>query len=140
MIATECESHLELLRQKVMNFFFKNKAEKPGVFQSMVGSMADAKMKRLDGRPCWFLHVLGVDPDYQRQGLGRILVNAGMEFAEKEGCPTYLEATKEGMRLYSQLGWEVISRIHMTGDVYAPVMSWTPPGTEMLPKDEDVSF
>lgn len=140
MFAAESEQRLELLRQKAMNLMFKNKAEDPGAFESMVGGMADAKTKRLAGRPCWFLHVLGVDPDYQRQGIGRVLVKVGMDFAEKEGCPTYLEATKEGMGLYSQLGWGMIAKIHMVGDIYAPVMSWTPPGIEALPKDEDISL
>lgn len=123
-----------------MNILFKNKAEDPAAYSSLVGGMADAKMQRLAGRPCWFLHILAVHSSYQRKGLGKALVKVGMELAEKDGFPTYLEASKEGMGLYSQLGWEVIAKVQMLPGINAPVMSWTPPGVEGLPRDEDVSL
>lgn len=45
-------------------------------------------------------------PEYQRNGLGRMLLKPGLETADKEGKRTYIEATREGLGLYVKLGWK----------------------------------
>ncbi|WP_306368813.1 N-acetyltransferase [Nocardiopsis sp. CC223A] len=41
--------------------------------------------------PHWHLHVLGADPAVGRSGVGSMLLNAGLERADADGAPVYLE-------------------------------------------------
>ncbi|EKG13338.1 hypothetical protein MPH_09620 [Macrophomina phaseolina MS6] len=56
----------------------------------------------------WYLAGLATHPDYQGNGLGAALVRWGLEQAEKDGLPVYLEATPAGAPLYKRLGFEVV--------------------------------
>lgn len=57
---------------------------------------------------CEDLAGLATHPDYQGNGLGAALVRWGLEQAEKDGLPVYLEATPAGAPLYKRLGFEVV--------------------------------
>ena len=43
----------------------------------------------------WYLEVLGTRPDRQGEGLGSALIRHGLERAEQDGLPAYLESSKE---------------------------------------------
>jgi len=58
---------------------------------------------------------LGTDPGYRRQGVGKMLVEWGMEKATEEGKDCYLVATPSGKMLYSHLGFEDVGSIDLCG-------------------------
>lgn len=66
--------------------------------------------------PCWFLGVVGVEPGRQRHGLGSAVLEPGLDAAEQEGVPAFLETSTEGgMRFYRRLGFEVTAEVELPG-------------------------
>ncbi|WPH03335.1 Hypothetical protein R9X50_00621200 [Acrodontium crateriforme] len=59
----------------------------------------------------WYLGTLAVDEDYRRQGIATLLMEWGIQQAEKDGLPLYLEATPMGALFYPSLGFEAIKVI-----------------------------
>lgn len=56
----------------------------------------------------WYLSLLGVSPKAQGRGVGKKLLQWGIDRSEEEGVPSSLEATKAGLRLYESMGFERI--------------------------------
>lgn len=66
--------------------------------------------------PCWYLNLVGVVADRQGQGIGSDLMRAGLERAERDGIPAYLEATSpENRRLYERHGFEATADLELPG-------------------------
>ena len=56
--------------------------------------------------PHWYLALLGVDPDWQGQGLGGRLLEAFLALADRDGAPAYLECDREASLLvYTRRGF-----------------------------------
>jgi len=75
----------------------------------------------------WYLGLLGVDPKYQRRGIGAQLVKHGFSMAREGGLPMALEATVAGRGLYSKLGFKTIQKRRigpLSEDIVA--MLWEP--------------
>ena len=53
---------------------------------------------------------MAVHPRHQRRGIGRLLVQWGIDIAERLDLPIYLEATLEGMRLYEHAGFKKLTQ------------------------------
>ncbi|MEU6761020.1 GNAT family N-acetyltransferase [Streptomyces sp. NPDC046853] len=61
-------------------------------------------------RPHQYLHMIGVSPERQGEGLGTALIEAVLERCDREGLHAYLEASNSRSRaLYTRLGF------HFTG-------------------------
>jgi ribosomal protein S18 acetylase RimI-like enzyme len=59
--------------------------------------------------PHWHLHALGVEPSRQRFGLGAVLVRAGLQRADDDGKPAFLEAlTESNYTFYRKLGFDLL--------------------------------
>lgn len=59
--------------------------------------------------PHWFLGMLGVDPSWQRQGIGEALMSPVFAQADQERVSCYLEApTAENARYYTSRGFRVV--------------------------------
>ena len=70
----------------------------------------DALHPRYAPEPHWYLAMLGVDPAWQRQGLGESLIRPILAAADRDGLPCYLEApTADNARYYTRLGFRVIA-------------------------------
>lgn len=67
----------------------------------------DGKWTHLAGRSHFYLHVLAVKPEYQRRGLGALLLSWGLQKADALGLESYLEASSAGKKLYETHGFEV---------------------------------
>ena len=60
--------------------------------------------------PHWYLWVLGVDPVYQGQGIGGVLLRAGLTRADAASLPCYLETMNpENVPLYQKFGFVIES-------------------------------
>ncbi|KAF1973988.1 hypothetical protein BU23DRAFT_462763 [Bimuria novae-zelandiae CBS 107.79] len=62
----------------------------------------------MDVKPFYFLQMLITDPDHQRRGAGRMLVNWGCSRADKAGLPSFLEASDAGKPLYRSCGFSPV--------------------------------
>jgi ribosomal protein S18 acetylase RimI-like enzyme len=57
----------------------------------------------------WYLHFVGVAPDFQGKGWGGAIIRDGLALTAGDRLPTYLEtATAENVPLYQRLGFEII--------------------------------
>ncbi len=62
--------------------------------------------------PHYFLFAIGTRPAQQNKGIGSKLMEAGLEKADREGLPAYLESSKESnLHFYRKFGFEVIEKI-----------------------------
>lgn len=60
-----------------------------------------------------YLHVLAVHPDHQRKGIGRKLLQWGLDEADKLGLIAYLEASVDGRHLYETTGFKVVKEARL---------------------------
>jgi ribosomal protein S18 acetylase RimI-like enzyme len=62
--------------------------------------------------PHWYLGTLGVDPDFQGQGVGRYLLSSWLEGIDREGELAYLETDDErNVAFYERAGFQVEGEI-----------------------------
>lgn len=76
-------------------------------------SMARVEAKH-PAEPHLYLAMLGVDPRYQGRGLGSALITSGLDIADEERWPAYLEtANDQNLAFYGRHGFEVIERFDL---------------------------
>lgn len=74
--------------------------------------LLDALHLKAIPEPHWYLTALGVDPDWQRKGIGESLMLPVFASADRDGLPCFLEApTADNARYYARRGFEVIGEI-----------------------------
>jgi ribosomal protein S18 acetylase RimI-like enzyme len=91
----------------------------------------DAHQERLVPLPYWYLTVLGVDPDAQRQGLGSDLVRQCQAQAAAMGLSICLWTdAPQNVAFYRGLGMEVVGDgVFLEGDLAYWIFRWhAPPG------------
>lgn len=84
----------------------------------------------------WYLSTLAVHPASQRQGIGRRLVEWGLERAKWDGAPVGLEASAKGTRLYRSLGFKIVNEVPLVEGIDLTAMLWRPPSGGRIPKTE----
>jgi len=63
-------------------------------------------------QPHWHLFILAVDPAHQGQGLGGTLIRAGLDKADRDGLPCYVETTNlKNIAYYQRHGFELVGQI-----------------------------
>lgn len=78
-----------------------------------VSAAIDAHLPRF---PFWYLHIAGCDPDRQGEGLGKLLVQSGIDRFAGSGLPLYLETANErNIGFYQSLGFAVTGDWHVPG-------------------------
>jgi ribosomal protein S18 acetylase RimI-like enzyme len=71
--------------------------------------VADLIDRYMPDEPFWYLHYAACHPDFQGKGFGGAAIRAGLERADYEGLPAYLETADQGnVGLYQRYGFEVI--------------------------------
>lgn len=72
-----------------------------GLFQEIV--------KAHPKRPHWYLQLLMVDPDHQRQGIGGALQSPTLDACDAAGLPAWLETQKQdNLAYYARFGFSVV--------------------------------
>ena len=62
--------------------------------------------------PCWYLPIIAVDPHYQNNGIGSLLMKHALERVDSDGLPAYLESSNpRNMSLYKRYGFETMGQI-----------------------------
>ncbi|KAL8837230.1 MAG: hypothetical protein Q9170_002603 [Blastenia crenularia] len=79
----------------------------------------DAKRKQyMDDKKDYFLHILIVSPQFQRRGLGTMLIREGLAAADRDKAKAYIEASPKGLELYQRHGWKIVDTIRMDMSPY----------------------
>ena len=66
--------------------------------------------------PYWVLDVLGVDPSRQGSGVGRKLVELGLELADREGVASFVVTHKKAnVGYYERFGFVLVDEYRMSG-------------------------
>ncbi|KAL8926238.1 MAG: hypothetical protein Q9172_001880 [Xanthocarpia lactea] len=81
------------------------------LYEQFFGRLDTLREKYLDEEKDYFLHILIVSPQYQRQGLGTMLIREGLANADRDNARTYIEASPMGLGLYKKHGWKEIDDI-----------------------------
>ncbi|KAH9860352.1 hypothetical protein J1614_011683 [Plenodomus biglobosus] len=66
-----------------------------------------ARKEYMGTKPFYFLHILVTDPEHHRRGAGSMLLNWGLEQADKDNLPAFLESSLLARPLYASLGFTV---------------------------------
>jgi len=69
------------------------------------GAIKAAQDKFLNSEEMYLLHLLATRPDYQKRGLGKILLQHVLDLADQEGRKAYLEGLPPGRQLYLKTGF-----------------------------------
>ena len=70
----------------------------------------------MGSRPHWYLHLLGVRPEAQGQGLSRKVLKPMFDLADQKKVPIYLETMpEENVPVYQKLGFELLGRSELHG-------------------------
>ena len=76
----------------------------------------DALHPRHAPDPHWYLAMLGVDPAWQRQGIGEALLRPVFAAADRDGLCCYLEAPTAGnARYYTRRGFRAVAETDVPG-------------------------
>jgi GNAT superfamily N-acetyltransferase len=57
------------------------------------------------------MSILAVRPEYQRKGLGSMLLTPVLEQADKENAKAFVQGSVQGVGLYLKHGWEEVDEI-----------------------------
>lgn len=83
----------------------------PGRFPEVLRYFA-AVTAHAPAEPHWHLQVLGADPAVPRTGVGSLLLRAGLERADAEGSPVYLETMNpDNLAFYTRFGFEAVDTV-----------------------------
>ncbi len=83
---------------------------------------SDASDANRPAEPHWYLHVAGCAPSAQGRGLGRAVVRAGLERADRDGVPACLETSNPAnLGFYGSLGFAVTHEWRVRGRL----LSWS---------------
>ncbi|GAA5839040.1 hypothetical protein JCM3766R1_004562 [Sporobolomyces carnicolor] len=86
-------------------------------------------MERVDGAddlcetPHWHLNVLGVQVACQGQGIGRLLVQWGIDEAKRASADVFLVSTEVGRPLYTKMGFVDVGE-PLTAEASPDVTTW----------------
>ncbi len=72
------------------------------------GELDQKRNREMKGRKHFLMGILVVDPDYQRMGVGKKLLDWGLSQADRDGIPVWIDATPKGKGLYEQVGWKQV--------------------------------
>ncbi|KAJ5691815.1 GNAT family acetyltransferase [Penicillium macrosclerotiorum] len=72
----------------------------------------------------WYLGNLAVAPAYQRRGIGRLLLEWGLDHARREHVAVGLEASAKGVGLYERAGFRPVNAMELMPGIPITAMLW----------------
>ncbi|KAI1393733.1 acyl-CoA N-acyltransferase [Hypoxylon trugodes] len=82
--------------------------------EDVLNNMWDIRDKLFGKRHRYiYLSVIAVDPKHQRRGIGRLLMQWGIDVAEQLQLPIYTEASESGLRLYESVRFERLTQVKL---------------------------
>jgi len=80
-------------------------------------------MRGKEGR-YWYLTSLATDPAYQGRGAGKMLLNWGIERADREGREFFLIGNEQIKGLYEKVGFVVVRKCGWDGAKWEAKEGW----------------
>ncbi|KAJ5355864.1 Acyl-CoA N-acyltransferase [Penicillium concentricum] len=77
---------------------------------------ADARI--MPGGPFLTLDYLTTDPSFWRRGIGRMLVQSGLQIADQQGIKTYVMSEPAALKLYLSLGFRLLDTVSVDYSQY----------------------
>ncbi|KAJ5177559.1 Acyl-CoA N-acyltransferase [Penicillium coprophilum] len=77
---------------------------------------ADARI--MPGGPFLTLDYLTTDPSFWRRGIGRMLVQSGLQIADQQGMKTYVMSEPAALKLYLSLGFQLVDTVSVDYSQY----------------------
>ena len=66
--------------------------------------------------PHWYLWAIAVDPDKQSQGVGSVLIQPGLQAADAQQLPCYVEThAEQNLPFYQKRGFELVRTVQVPG-------------------------
>jgi len=78
--------------------------------EALISPLWDAREKLWLDQKYIYCHVMAVHPDYQRKGIGKLLMGFGIDVAQQVELPIYIESSEEGTRLYEKSGCQRVKQ------------------------------
>lgn len=79
------------------------------------------------------MNILFTHPDYRRAGVGSLIINWGLEQADRLGLECFVEATKEGKPCYERFGFKVVEENVLRSEKEDPDEEWKTLEEKLLP-------
>ncbi|KAK9422937.1 hypothetical protein SUNI508_04604 [Seiridium unicorne] len=76
--------------------------------EKVIGPLAEMREHLFAGARHIYVHVIAVHPAYQRRGVGRALIEWGIDLCDRSGLPIYLESSPTTMPLYKKMGFVIL--------------------------------
>ena len=84
----------------------------PGVNQPLMDAVfargKELRETKMKGKQYGYVAQLIVLPEWQRKGVGKMLLEVGLQVVDQRGWECWIDASAAGMGLYKKLGWEVL--------------------------------
>jgi GNAT superfamily N-acetyltransferase len=71
--------------------------------EALITPLWDAREKFWLNQKYMYCHLVAVHPDYQRKGIGQLLMEYGISIAQEVELPMYVESSPDGVRLYEKM-------------------------------------
>jgi predicted N-acetyltransferase YhbS len=91
-----------------------------------------------DSTNCIVLAILVIAPEFQGQGIGKLLLQDGLKKADQHGLPAWLEASSFGRPLYAKVGFQDVEDLVLDLGQYGGDGSYTTVCMERPAKAERV--
>jgi len=79
--------------------------------KAFMENINQSRAEIMGGAPVVMLGTLTIRPEYQRKGVGTLLMKYGIEEADRLGIRSYLEASAAGKGLYLRYGYKPVKNI-----------------------------
>lgn len=106
---------LGLLFQWIYNFALSGSPEAVSTSHGKEIMAETRNAERLYPDERWRLAFISVSPNHQRRGIGRKLVQWGLDRSEEEGVAAVLEASDAGKGLYEKMGFVEVGKMPFDG-------------------------
>ncbi|CCT61081.1 hypothetical protein IAQ61_001638 [Plenodomus lingam] len=90
--------------QKMLPVPGKDEEGRPAA-QDFMWFLHRVRKEYMGTKPFYFLHILVTDPEHHRRGAGTMLLKWGLEQADKDNMPAFLESSSMARPLYTSLGF-----------------------------------